>query len=198
MKKVLGLSLVLFSSLFLSACGVKPDDNSATTTPSDQQEESVKSSFSLRDLIAKNIPQKCVWTSNVDGTQSQGTMVISGNKFKQETTIKQDGEEFVTYSISDGTYLYTWQEKAGNVSPEIAMKMKLDTFENPDKDSAPSDNPTSVGTVDFDQEYQYNCSPTVVSESDFQPPKDVEFTDYSQFLEDIQSQMPSINPEDFQ
>lgn len=196
MKKTLSLCLVLLSSLFLSACGVKKN-NSFTTTPSESQEESANSSFSLRDLIAKNIPQKCTWTSNQEGSESTGTMVISGNKFKQEVTVKEDNTDLVINSISDGTYIYTWQEKAGKVSSDMAIKMKLDSFEDPGTNTN-SDNPTSVGTIDMDQEYQYNCSPVIVSDSDFQPPKDVEFADYSQFMQDIQSKIPSINPEDFQ
>lgn len=192
MKKILSLSMILLSGLLLSACGVKPINDAATTTPSG--EEKPASSFSLRDLIAKNIPQKCTWTSTQEGLESNGTMVISGNKFKQEINLKEDNDSFKMYSISDGTYIYTWQEKDGKINSDMAFKMKLDTFESPDKDVASSDAPPSVGSVDMDQEYQYNCTPTMVSDSDFQPPKEVEFTDYSQFLEDIQSKMPSIDP----
>ena len=76
------------------------------------------------------------------------------------------------------------------------MKMKLDAIEeDTDETESPSNSPDSQsGNLDLDQEYQYNCTPTVVSESDFQPPKDIEFVDYSQFMQDIQSKIPSINP----
>ena len=200
MKKTLSLCLVILSSLFLSACGVKQNNNSATTTPSEPQEESANSSFSLRDLIAKNIPQKCTWSSNIDGTESKGTIIISGKKFKQDTNIKQDGFDYIGHTVSDGTYFYTWQENINKDSPNVAMKMKLDAIEeDTDETESPSNSPDSQsGNLDLDQEYQYNCTPTVVSESDFQPPKDIEFVDYSQFMQDIQSKIPSINPEDFQ
>ena len=199
MKKISSLSLIVMCSLFLSACGVK-DNNSATTTPSDQQkEEPAKPSFSLRDLIAKNIPQKCTWSSNIDGTESKGTIVISGKKFKQDTNVKQDGFDYIGHTVSDGTYFYTWQENTNKDSPNVAIKMKLDAIEEPTNGDSPSQDSSGLNnTVNLDQEYQYNCSPTVVSESDFQPPKDIEFVDYSQFMEDIQSKIPSINPEDFQ
>lgn len=197
MKKILSLCLILLSGLFLSACGVK-DNNSATTTPSEAQEESATSSFSLRDLIAKNIPQKCTWVSNVDGSEFKGTIIVSGKKFKQETNVKQDGFDYIGHSVSDGTYLYTWQENSNKDSPDIAIKMKLDSMDEELGADSSSERPSDSETVDLDQEYQYNCTPTVVSDSDFQPPKDIEFVDYSQFLDDIQSKMPSINPEDFQ
>ena len=199
MKKTLSLSLILISSLFfLSACGVKPDNNSSTTTPSEVKEEPTTSSFSLRDLIAKNIPQKCTWSSNFDGSEANGIMIIQGNKFNQEVNVKQEGADFITHSISDGTYIYSWQENSSQTTPGMAIKMKLETINSPKEDTPSSDYSTSKQTVDLDQQYQYNCSPTVVSEADFQPPKDIKFTDYSQFLEDIQSKIPSINPEDFQ
>ena len=197
MKKILSLCLILLSGLFLSACGVK-DNNSATTTPSEAQEESATSSFSLRDLIAKNIPQKCTWSSNADGSEFKGTIIVSGKKFKQETNVKQDGFDYIGHSVSDGTYLYTWQENSNKDSPDIAIKMKLDSMDEELGADSSSEGPSDSETVDLDQEYQYNCTPTVVSDSDFQPPKDIEFVDYSQFLDDIQSKMPSINPEDFQ
>jgi len=191
MKKSLSFSLVLLSALFLSACGVK-DNNSFTTTPSLQQEETDSSSVSIRDLIAKNIPQKCTWSNNVEGSESSGSMIISGQKFNQKVTIKQDGVTSNFNSISDGTYIYTWQDtsKDGN---HMAFKMKLETTN--DNQKTPEGNYTASGqTVDLDQEYEYKCSPTLVSDSDFQPPKDIKFEDYSQFLEEIKSSVPSINP----
>lgn len=197
MKKTRGLLLIIISSLFLSACGVRPDKNSSTTIPSEAQKEPATSSFSLRDLIAKNIPQKCTWLSNVEGSESTGTMIISGKKFNQQATIKQESQTFTTHSICDGVYIYSWQDSQDKTRPNVAIKMKLEAVESPKEDSPSSDNSTSVKTVDLDQQYQYNCAPAVVSESDFQPPKDIEFVDYSQFLEDIQSKIPNIDPKDF-
>jgi len=198
MKKTLSLSLILFSALFLSACGVK-ENGGSTTTPSLQQEEADTSSFSLRDLIAKNIPQKCTWSSNVEGSEASGSMIISGQKFNQKVTVKQDGVTSNINSISDGTYIYTWQESNDKNDTPTAFKMKLDTLEGDTKAPEAQENqPVSGKAVDLDQEYEYKCSPTTVSNSDFQPPKDVEFIDYSQFMEDLQSKMPSIDLSDYQ
>jgi hypothetical protein len=191
MKKILSLSLIILSGLLLSACGVKPNNDSATTTPSEMSKDSI-STFSLRDLIVKNIPQKCTWSSNIDGAESKGTIVISGKKFKQETSVKQDGFDYIGHSVSDGTYLYTWQDNTDKDSPNVAIKMKLDVMnEAPESDGTPvPESSKPQDGLDLDKEYQYNCTPTVVSESDFQPPQDIEFVDYSQFLEDIQSNIP--------
>ena len=195
MKKSLSLSLVLLSALFLSACGVK-DNNSSTTTPSLEQ-EGTATSFSLRDLIAKNVPQKCTWSDNSQDMESSGSMIISGQKFNQKITIKQDGVTSNMNSISDGVYVYTWQDNADKNTPN-AFKMKLDVVQDNqeklnDQEEMENDFPESNQSIDLDQDYNYNCSPTMVSDSDFQPPKGIEFVDYSQFMEDIQSKMPSID-----
>ena len=203
MKKILSLCLILVSALLLSACGVKPNNDSATTTPSEMGQDSA--SFSLRDLIAKNIPQKCLWsTTDSNGTKTTGTMIINGQKFKQEVVITEPDTTLTMHIISDGTWIYSWQENPSAENPMPAMKMKIeatqaDTEELKESVKETQDNQSSFGSVvDYDNKTEYDCSPTVVTANDFQPPTDIEFTDYSQFLEDIQSKMPSINPEDFQ
>lgn len=203
MKKITSVSLILFSALFLSACGVK-ENGSSTTTPSLQQEETGSSSFSLRDLIAKNIPQKCTWTSTQEDTKSTGTMVISGNKFKQEVSINEKESTLTMHIISDGTWIYSWQENPTAENPVPAMKMKFEETQEEATDLKDSledakNSQSSFGSVvDYDDKIEYNCSPTAVTGDEFTPPKNIEFTDYSQFMQDIQSQMPSINPADFE
>jgi len=200
MKKSLSFSLVLLSALFLSACGVK-DNNSSTTTPSLQQEETGSSSFSLRDLIAKNIPQKCTWTStDSNGTKLTGNMVVYGGKFKQDIVIQETDSTITMHTISDGVWIYSWQENPLAQNSIPAMKMKIEDTQVEAEQLKESvkkaqENPSTFGSsVDYDQKTNYNCSPTIVSEADFQPPKNIEFTDYSQFLKDIKSNIPSIDP----
>jgi hypothetical protein len=167
--------------------------------------EDSTASFSLRDLIAKNIPQKCLWsTTDSNGTKTTGTMIINGQKFKQEVVITEPDTTLTMHIISDGTWIYSWQENPTAENPMPAMKMKFEETQAEAEELKESineaqDDQSSFGSViDYDDKTDYNCSPTVVTANDFQPPKDIEFTDYSQFLEDIQSKMPSINPEDFQ
>ena len=42
-------------------------------------------------------------------------------------------------------------------------------------------------SLDLDSDFQGTCSPTTVSESDFHAPSDVQFTDYSQLMEQWQN-----------
>jgi hypothetical protein len=195
MKKTLSLSLILASSLLLSACGVK---NNSPTDSSDKSDS--KSSFSLRELIAKNIPQKCVWTTtDSKGTTSTGTMIISGQKFNQQVVIEEPDTTLTMHIISDGTWIYSWQENPTSQNPAPAMKMKLEetqaeTEKLKESVKEAQNNQSSFGSVvDYDNKTEYNCSPTVISGNDFQPPADVNFQDYSKFLDDLKSSIPEIN-----
>jgi hypothetical protein len=192
MKKTLSLSLILASSLLLSACGVKNNNSSSN--------KGSNTSFSLRELIAKNIPQKCVWTTtDSNGTTSTGTMIISGQKFNQQVVIKESDTTLTMHIISDGTWIYSWQENPTAQNPAPAMKMKLEETQADTKDLEESvkeaqNNQSSLGSVvDYDNKSEYNCSPTVISGNDFQPPTDINFEDYSKFLDDLKSSIPKIN-----
>ena len=39
--------------------------------------------FSLKELLAKNIAQKCTWQTSGEQGNGQGEIIIKGNKFKQ-------------------------------------------------------------------------------------------------------------------
>lgn len=188
MKKYLSLGLVIASSLLLSACSLpkKGDNQSSTTTPSQSQESS---SFSIRDLIAQNIPQKCLYSGSDEEGSFESEILISGKKFKQIIKYKSaQGEEDIN-SISDGEYVYTWGKHA--TSGDFAIKMKAD-FDQKTSPETPSDDSSDgeISSVDLDSDFQGKCSPTIVSDADFKIPSDVKFEDYSQFLDQLKSSVP--------
>ncbi|MFA5749752.1 MAG: hypothetical protein WC895_00825 [Candidatus Shapirobacteria bacterium] len=182
MKKFFSLSLIVASSLFLSACGVKPNTTSIVSSSNSNKDESQE--FSLKDLIAKNIPQKCTWQGQEEDTKISGEILISGKKFKQIAIIKNEEGEMKMNSISDGQYIYSWsdQSAAGN----FAMKFKIDDTQ---KDA--SNTSVSNQQVDMNQKQQFKCSPTIVSDADFTLPQGVEFTDYSELLDQMKSSLPT-------
>lgn len=197
MKKYLFSGLIVFSSLFLTAC--TNQNTSSNTQPENksnsQQEES--SSFSLRDLIAQNLPQKCTYTgTNQDGS-FESEIIISGKKFNQIIKTKSsDGEQTIN-SVSDGEYVYTWGTHSTGGTFAMKLKADFDTQANPETQDS-SDQKITTSQVDLDTDYQGKCSPTVVTDASFQPPKDIKFEDYSKFLDDIKSSIPSIDPTDLE
>jgi major membrane immunogen (membrane-anchored lipoprotein) len=183
MKKYLTLSLILASSFLLSACGTK------NSTTSNQTANNNQKAFSLRELIAQNIPQKCIYSgTNQDGT-FKSEIIISGQKFNQTVNITTaTGETETFYTISDGEYYYNWGTSQGH---SFATKMKANFASAEDESNQDTESYNQATAVDLDNNFQGTCSPTTVSDAEFQPPTDVDFTDYSQMMEDWQNMIPS-------
>lgn len=191
MKKIIQLGLVLSSALILSACGLQTKSGDQNNTTNNSTDNSSK--FSIRELIAKNIPQKCTYTgSNEEGSYTSD-IIISGKKFKQTIVYKStEGEEKIN-SISDGEYVYTWGTHSTGSTFATKLKADFDATKAPEVE----ENDDSVGdmsgtSVDLDADFEGKCSPAVVSDADFQPPKDVQFQDYSKMMEDWQKLVPSM------
>jgi len=172
------LTLVL-SSLVLSACGPTASttvNNSPSPTPT--TETSVAKS--LKDLMALGTAQKCTWQVTDTGQEMTGTMLISGQKFKQTIVVPVPSGQTTTttYAISDGTSLYSWSD----ASKGVGMKINLADAQK----NAPTPGQKTDTSVDWSKQYNYNCSPATVSDADFAPPSDIKFTDLSEIQKSLQ------------
>lgn len=166
MKKYILLLLPL--AFILSACG-------ATTTSTNSPSSSPVAKKTLKDLISLGIAQKCTYTSVVGADTTSGEMLINGKKFKQ--TIKITNAQGTTNmsSVSDGQFIYSWSDK----DPNSGFKMKLDVTAT--SDVTPQAGSSAGKSIDLAQPYDYNCVPATVSDTDFTPPSNVKFTDFSDF-----------------
>jgi hypothetical protein len=179
MKKIATLALILCSSLLLSACGPKKDTpNTISVTPTSSSVEE-KTTFSLKDLIAKNIAQKCTWQTSGEQGDTQGEILIKGNKFKQVIKMKNPMGETQFNGISDGEWFYTWSNDS--TTGNMAFKMKINQSE-----TEANTTQTNTGKIDLNQEFNYNCQPTVINEVDLSVPKDIQFTDLDNLTKQIQ------------
>lgn len=189
MKKIFQLGLVLSSALILSACGLQTKSGDQKGTNSVES----SSKFSIRQLIAKNIPQKCTYTGTSEEGSYDSDIIISGKKFKQTITFKSnEGQEKIN-SISDGEYIYTWGTHSTGTTFATKLKADFDTTETPEVEKEDSVGDMSGTSVDLDADFEGKCSPVVVSDADFQPPKDVQFQDYTQMMDDWQKLIPSMS-----
>ncbi len=196
MKKYLNLSLILISSLLFSACSLNKNVP-AESNISDLTD--TNSSFSLRQLIAQNVPQKCTYTGTNQEGSFQSEIIINGQKFKQTLTINTGVGQEILNTISDGEYIYTWGDHVTGES--FATKFKADFANSSDDqadDASLTDGDMLESQLDLDTDYQGECSPTTISDSDFQPPTNIEFEDYSKFLDDIKSSIPEIDITDLE
>ena len=159
---------LILTSLFLSACGTTP---TSEVKPTEIVKKSI--SQSLKDLIASGTAQKCIWTTTEDNKTISGTMLISGQKFKQ-TIITG---EINTFNITDGTNFYSWSDGS-----KTGLKMNIaETQKN-----LPTSAETQSSSIDWNKQYNYDCSPTTVTDADFIPPQDITFTDFSETLKKFQ------------
>lgn len=191
MKKIFQIGLVLSTALILSACGLQTKSGDQNNSSTDNSTNSSKE-FSLRDLISQNIPQKCIYSGQDEEGAYESEIIVSGEKFKQTITYKSAAGEEKINSISDGEYVYTWGTHSTGTTFATKLKADFDTSSPEVEESEESSDEISESQVDLDADFEGSCSPTVVSDADFQPPKDIQFQDYSQMMEDWQKLVPSI------
>lgn len=181
MKTYLKLSLILASSFLLSACG-----NNKNSTFNQSNSDSASSTFSLRQLIAQNVPQKCTYSGTDESGSYETEIVINGDKFNQTVKVKSPQGESTLHTISDGEYYYTWGVSNGQ---NFANKMKAN-FDNSEDSQDYEEEEESFdreSDINLDEDFHGTCTPTTVSDSDFQAPSDIQFTDYSQLMEQWQN-----------
>ncbi len=158
------------------------NNNQNTAKNGDKIEEKTGSGLaSLKDLLTLGKDQKCQWESSEEGNKTTGTLWIKGNKFRQTITNKiDDRPETKTEVISDGEWFYLWNPE----SKEQGMKMKMS------EEDKQENNKIANGAIDWGKQFNYNCSPASVNETDVTPPTDVKFID----LQDLQNQFKDLIP----
>lgn len=172
--------MIIVAALILGGCGPATTLTNTGSTKTETQ----GAATSLKDLLTGGKDQKCSWTS-VESS-SGGTLLISGNKFKQEVTIidPETKVENQMFSLSDGEWMYTWSTAMGTQG----FKTNIAETQN-GVTGAPSTAPAS-NEVDLNKQYQYKCEPWTVSVADLTPPKEITFTDMAsqlQQLKDLQN-----------
>lgn len=188
------LPLVL-CSLVLSACGAQNttgntsnNSNSPKTEATESNKTGAGVAKSLRELLSSGLAQKCTWSVTGEGTQSSGEITFKGNKFVQSLTTSIDGGANTKIKVlSDGAYSYMWNPD----NKQSGIKVKVEDTQGTETQN------NSEANIDWDTQYNYNCSPATVSDSDFVPPSDIQFVDFSQGLNKIQEQMKNFNVNDF-
>jgi hypothetical protein len=127
MKKIyLGLGVVVIAGATLAGVFWKKSDNKLAGTSQGQNQtnnqtaESVNpsGSYSINELFNMKRPIKCTWKESATGDKDVTNIIyINGKKFYQDVTMGDVGH---VYTISDGVYLYIWNDFSG-----AASKMKI-------------------------------------------------------------------------
>lgn len=154
--------VVLAGGVYLLMRNSAPANTSESTqTTNTNSTQGGTFSGSMQDLAARGGEWKCTVASNTNGTASQGTVYVSGNKMRADFTVSG----YEAHMISDGSYSYSWSSAA----PQ-GVKVKVA--------QGASAGPASGQGVDTNTAYSYNCAPATAEAALFVPPTTVNFMSF--------------------
>jgi len=123
--------------------------------------------YSINELLSKNKPMKCSWSEkSTSEREVTNVLYINGKKFYQDVTMGDMGH---AYTISDGEYLYIWNDFSN-----VATKMK---FSEMTTTGTPKQTQSNAG---LDQERNFVCENWKVDSSLFNLPQGKNFKDVSE------------------
>jgi len=174
---ILALVLVV---LTLGGCGKKADNKSANSNKDQEQNQANNQTgdtvnptgeYSTNELLTMNKPLKCTWKESATGDSDVTNIIyIDGKRFYQDVTMGDVGH---SYAISDGEYLYTW-----NDFTDVASKMNIKEIEQntqPTQAQAPT-----KGNAGLEQKRNFLCEKWSVDSSVFTPPAGKNFKDVTE------------------
>ncbi|HRY63004.1 MAG TPA: hypothetical protein P5267_00120 [Patescibacteria group bacterium] len=193
-KNVKGFYILVLALaiLVLGGC-LKKADNQLTKNDKDQEQNQNQNNnqtedtvnptgeYTINELLTMNKPLKCTWKESVTGDSDVTNLIyIDGKKFYQDVTMGDLGH---AYTISDGEYLYIW-----NDFTDAASKMNLKELE---ENSQPTQNQAPAqGSASLEQKRDFVCEKWNVDDSIFTPPGDKNFKDVTeemgQAVQDLQ------------
>jgi len=190
MNKYHLLSTITLCGVVFAGCtsATVPDPNlKPTEAPVQQSNSSTDKNTRLMMAAAEGKGSATCEISKDDGTEKM-TFMMKGTKNKAMGASLSGGKG-MGYMINDGNFAYIWsdQEKTGT---KIDLKKAVATASN-----APQYEDFSKEEVQKDYEekgYTYNCSEANIADSEFVPPKNVEFVDMSQMMEQSTKMMQDV------
>jgi len=124
---------------------------------------------SLKTAVGLGVPMKCTYT--VEGAQYEG--FIKGEMWRG----KISSQEGVTEVILKDNCMWTWTDadKAGVTT----------CFEAEDAEGSSEESNDVWSQQGEAAGVEYNCSPALVPDNTFDPPTDINFTDFNSLLDDL-------------
>ena len=121
------------------------------------------SKASLKDLAQSTTPQKCT-LSGASGDFIDGVVYVANGKNRANFTTMDNGKQAKSHMIGDGSNYYIWLD-----GMEAGFKTSVGAQSSPQQS----------GGIDSNQQYSWSCVSWPVDSSVFNPPSNIEFTDYS-------------------
>ncbi|MDO8497428.1 MAG: hypothetical protein Q7S61_02680 [bacterium] len=152
-------------------------DSTNTKSPTDEvsQEgmtEKTGGPKSIKDLFSLGTAQQCTFK---DTAENGGTVYVSGGKMRGDFTTVSGNKTIQSHMIRDDKTSYVWME-----GETMGYKMSV---ESTNQTSPQGGTTNTQGSIDLDKKADYSCKPWVVSESMFQMPSNVQFTDLNAMMQ---------------
>lgn len=145
-----------------------PKTNVAQEATPKEEESGIRGS--IKSLLGTGRNVTCTVTYPENG--GSGTIYVAGERVRGDFKVMVESKEMESYMIVDDEFGYFWSGKQGT-------KMKIDETEKT-ASPLPGDQEQSQ---DIDEEVDLKCSSWPVDNSKFTPPSDVEFTDFTQTMQ---------------
>lgn len=190
------VAAIALSVVTLSACSAlqKPGQDTSTAVPTPTP--NIAESNELAEAMKNGQPMNCTITNETRNETI--TFKTKGQKVRM-TGIAASGQNQPGSMINDGEFIYVWSE-----TDNKGFKSKVPDMadmENMNDEMAKSQN----GMPDFSDEavqkqyqedgYAINCAPGEVADSEFTPPTNVEFQDFSAMMDAAMKAQGAMTPE---
>lgn len=197
MNKII-LTILLILVVALSACSTTTtttnEDGTTTqvsgTIGDDDGSVNFNGTSSIKDLMKSEKALHCTFSEENSTNENAFSQEIYMDK--ERVYIKMDmqtDDKMTIYSIDDGEYTYTWNS---NSKKGMKMKsMKEEDYIGDDEEFNDSEtgnynlNGEDEEGVKMDAELNYNCEAWKAKNSQFVPPKDIEFVDLASMVEGL-------------
>lgn len=180
MKKIKLLPVLIVATLILSACG-KEKINEGMDINEENNQTEISEKKSLKELLGLGISQKCTFEISDEAQTTKGELLIDGNKFKQSMEMMTEEGLMKVNTISDGEYFYSWNEGIEGSGTKMKIEKENEVSE---EDVQEQEN------INWEEKFDYKCSPVVLSEADFALPTDIEFVDLSEMIQNFENMTP--------
>ncbi|MBD3311445.1 MAG: hypothetical protein GF349_03040 [Candidatus Magasanikbacteria bacterium] len=175
----------------------KNDETSSNNAnqPQVEQEEEYKDydQTSLKEMMSMGKTLKCemnLLDEETEGEYKQ-TMYIDGERFRVDSEITMTGEgmqDMKFHMISDGEWIYTW-----STEQESGLKMNIKEMEDMGEKYKENSDLAQGGKVDLEEKFDFSCKKWKKDSSLLIPPKDVEFADFLDQIENFTNTLENMD-----
>jgi len=169
-KTILIVLPLLAISLLLAGCGKK-------TTLSGVKTDGESFSGSIADLIKLGKNSRCDLIGKESDQITSGTNYVASGKVRSDYVVNMQGQIYNAHSIVDSEWMYSWYDEM----PNQASKIKIADMQNYQGESEAN----SEGAKNYEENYDYKCYSWKVDQSKFAVPADINFTDMTQLIQQM-------------